>query len=144
MYDFKLTEKQQRIATEKHWVLEKFLVANNLPTDEFYDVLVFDYLRAVRIYDTHGSKTANTFESIANTCMAKALNDHFRSQEMERCGAEILHLGSRIPGSRVKVKNLLMDVDLCDLICDELSSTPENRGWISHISRLAYRYAVAI
>ena len=40
-----LTKEQQAFATDHHGLVYKFLNENHLPEDEFYDVVVFAYLR---------------------------------------------------------------------------------------------------
>ena len=44
-----LTDEQRDYATEHHALVYKFLKDNHLPMDEFYDVIIFGYLRAVNI-----------------------------------------------------------------------------------------------
>ena len=43
-----LTKEQQAFATDHHGLVYKFLNENHLPEDEFYDVVVFAYLKAVK------------------------------------------------------------------------------------------------
>ena len=45
-----LTKEQQEFAAEHHGLVYKFLNDNHLPDDEFYDVVIFPYLKAVRDY----------------------------------------------------------------------------------------------
>ena len=45
-----LTKEQQTFATAHHNLVYKFLNENRLPEDEFYDVVIFGYLKAVRDY----------------------------------------------------------------------------------------------
>ena len=47
-----LTKEQQAFATDHHGLVYKFLNENHLPEDEFYDVVVFAYLKAVKDYYT--------------------------------------------------------------------------------------------
>ena len=53
-----LTKEQQAFATDYHGLVYKFLNENHLPEDEFYDVVVFAYLKAVKDYYTE--KKADT------------------------------------------------------------------------------------
>ena len=48
-----LTPEQRLFAEENHNLVYKFLAENHLPRDEFYDVVIFGYLRAVSRYFTH-------------------------------------------------------------------------------------------
>ena len=45
-----LTKEQQDFAAEHHGLVYKFLNDNHLPEDEFYDVVIFGYLKAVQDY----------------------------------------------------------------------------------------------
>lgn len=49
-----LTKEQQEFAAEHHGLVYKFLNDNHLPEDEFYDVVIFPYLKAVRDYCDNG------------------------------------------------------------------------------------------
>ena len=40
-----LTKEQQEFAAEQHGLVYKFLNDNHLPEDEFYDVVIFRYLK---------------------------------------------------------------------------------------------------
>ena len=40
-----LTKEQQAFATDHHGLVYKFLNENHLPEDEFYDVVIFAYLK---------------------------------------------------------------------------------------------------
>ena len=42
-----LTKEQQDFAAEHHGLVYKFLNDNHLPENEFYDVVIFPYLKAV-------------------------------------------------------------------------------------------------
>ena len=53
-----LTKEQKAFATDHHRLVYKFLNENHLPEDEFYDVVVFAYLKAVKDYYTE--KKADT------------------------------------------------------------------------------------
>lgn len=45
-----LTKEQQDFAAEHHGLVYKFLNDNHLPENEFYDVVIFPYLKAVQDY----------------------------------------------------------------------------------------------
>lgn len=53
-----LTKEQQDFAAEHHGLVYKFLNDNHLPENEFYDVVIFPYLKAVQVYcNTHLHKS---------------------------------------------------------------------------------------
>lgn len=49
-YNLPLTEAESEFAAEHHSVIYGYLRKAGLPEDDFYDVVVFGYLRAVRKY----------------------------------------------------------------------------------------------
>ena len=61
-----LTKEQQTFATAHHSLVYKFLNENRLPEDEFYDVVIFGYLKAVRDYFSDLTAQQFTFSTIAN------------------------------------------------------------------------------
>lgn len=60
-----LTDEQRDYAAEHHALVYKFLKDNHLPMDEFYDVVIFGYLRAVRRYLTEPALRQYKFTTIA-------------------------------------------------------------------------------
>lgn len=50
-----LTEQQKDFAAANHGLVHAFLNAYGLNEDEFYDVVIFGYLRAVRRYFTEAN-----------------------------------------------------------------------------------------
>ena len=50
MQNIPLTPEQKTFAADNHGLVYKFLNENQLPEDEFYDVVIFGYLKAVKEY----------------------------------------------------------------------------------------------
>ena len=90
-----LTKEQQAFATAHHSLVYKFLNENRLPEDEFYDVVIFGYLKAVRDYFSDLTAQQFTFSTIANRRMKFCLFDYFRTQERRKRNMEVLsiHVG---------------------------------------------------
>lgn len=90
-----LTPKQREFAADHHGLVYKFLNENRLPEDEFYDVVIFGYLKAVRDYFTDPTAQKYSFTTIANRRMRFCLCDYFRSQARKNHNAEVLsiHIG---------------------------------------------------
>lgn len=55
-----LTQKESAIAAENHYLINQFLEANNLPEDDYYDVVVFGYLKAVRNFSKNKNLSLRT------------------------------------------------------------------------------------
>lgn len=90
-----LTKEQQEFAAEHHGLVYKFLNDNHLPDDEFYDVVIFPYLKAVQDYFSDESAQRYSFAAIARHRMRLCVYDHFRSQARRKRNVEILsiHIG---------------------------------------------------
>lgn len=43
-----LTDEEQKFATDNHYLVFKYLRLRKLPPDEWYDVVIFRYLRSVK------------------------------------------------------------------------------------------------
>mgnify|MGYP000821598868 FL=1 len=130
-----LTKEQQTFATAHHSLVYKFLNENRLPEDEFYDVVIFGYLKAVRDYFSDLTAQQFTFSTIANRRMKFCLFDYFRTQERRKRNMEILsiHVGlypdgapleDTIPAHDPIMQQLEMDLLLHDCL---LYTTPSPR-----------------
>ena len=73
-----LTKEQQEFAAEHHGLVYKFLNDNHLPDDEFYDVVIFPYLKAVQDYFSDESAQRYSFAAIVRHRMRLCVYDHFR------------------------------------------------------------------
>ena len=90
-----LTKEQQDFAAEHHGLVYKFLNDNHLPENEFYDVIIFPYLKAVQDYCNSASTQKYSFSTIAIRQMKFRLYDYFRTQARRKRNAEVIsiHLG---------------------------------------------------
>lgn len=60
-----LNKEQQAFAADHHGLVYKFLNENRLPEDEFYDVIIFGYLRAVYRYFNEPKLQKYSFATIS-------------------------------------------------------------------------------
>ena len=70
-----LTYEQQLFASEHHDVIYEFLRAFRLPESEYYDVVVFGYINAVRKYDEIPELRKWAFKTIAFWSMRSSLGN---------------------------------------------------------------------
>lgn len=139
MEDFRLTERQRKFAEEHHKVLEDFLKYRGLPMDEFYDVVVFRFLRAVKQYDEREDLRKYTFNTIAKHHMRSALGSYFAHLKRQKEKVQVLSLDYPMPyGSGLTLGDCIADesVDICEDICEKLSRSPK-RYRLLHISQPA-------
>ena len=90
-----LTKEQQDFAAEHHGLVYKFLNDNHLPENEFYDVVIFPYLKAVQDYCNSASAQKYSFSTIAIRLMKFRLSDSFRAPSRRKRNTEVIsiHLG---------------------------------------------------
>ena len=135
MKELRLTQKQQEFAAEHHKALEDFLKFRGLPMDEFYDVVVFSFLRAVQQYDECEELRQQNFNTVAKDHMRSALERYFRSQRRQR-NYQMLSLDHPLAGHpNITLGDTIADtsVDICEEVCEKLSRTPK-RFRLSHTS----------
>jgi RNA polymerase sigma-70 factor (ECF subfamily) len=90
----KLTEEERRFADEHYNLIMEFLRKERLDSEEFFDVVVFEYLLSVQIYlnDTELQSRCN-FAACSYMHMKRAVYEYFREQKAQkRCneaGADI-------------------------------------------------------
>ena len=75
---YPLTYQQRAFAAKHHRLVYKFLGEKCLPADEYYDVVIFGYLRAVRRYYTEPKLRKYRFSTIAWSCMRADLSNYMR------------------------------------------------------------------
>lgn len=74
-----LTTSQSDFAAEHHNLIYAYLRRRRLPVDDYYDVVVFGYLSAVRDYHTRENLRSWTFPAIAYQYMRRVLFNYWRS-----------------------------------------------------------------
>jgi RNA polymerase sigma-70 factor (ECF subfamily) len=86
-----LTQKQSKYAEEHHNLIYAFLHMRQLSVDEYYDVVVFGYLKAVATYLTDAKlRERYKFSTIAFMDMKEALFDEYiKRNRMKRRGVTV-------------------------------------------------------
>lgn len=87
-----LTLEQRLFAEEHHDLVYKFLRKKQLPIDEFYDVVIFGYLRSVRCFLTEPKLKQYSFTTISWKMMNGAVSNYYRSQKTQKHNALVLSL----------------------------------------------------
>ena len=82
MCEIPFTPEQKIFAAQNHDLVYKFLNDNHLPEDEFYDVIAFGYLRAIRRFFSDSQLQRYSFGTVAWKGMQGALRNYNRT----RCG----------------------------------------------------------
>ena len=88
----RLTKEQQEFAAENHYLVENFLKFRNLNANEYYDVIIFGFLRAVRNYFMRPELQEYNFSTIAQYSMKSDLINHYRKQGRKKRRAYVFSL----------------------------------------------------
>lgn len=91
--------------------------------DEFYDVVIFRFMRAVKQYDERDDLKKYKFSTIANNAMRWALASHFGEEKSKNEGVQILSLDYQFEDSSLTLGDIIADerVDVCGSVCEKLS-----------------------
>lgn len=74
-----LTQEEQRFAEESHYVMEWFFRISGYNKDEYYDIAVFGYLKAVQNWCTREELHQYSFATIAYKAMSSRIsNEHYK------------------------------------------------------------------
>ena len=89
-----LTPTERQYATENYHLISKFLKLSKLDAEEFFDIVVFDFLLSVEIYlNNEALRKKCIFEAVSYMYMKRAVYRHFREQKAQKrsseCGADI-------------------------------------------------------
>ena len=76
-----LTQEQQVFAEKNIAAVHYFLNRNRLSEDEYFDIVIFGYLRAVRAYLEQERLRQYSFYTIAKWQMYSAMSTHYRKQK---------------------------------------------------------------
>lgn len=92
MSDVPLTPEQRLFAAEHHGLVFKFLNDKHLPESEFYDVIIFGYLKAVHDYLTRKDLQIYDFSTIAFRDMSHSLSNYCRDQHRQKRTATVVSI----------------------------------------------------
>lgn len=84
-----LTPTERKFAEEKYHLITDFLKRSKLDAEEFFDIVVFDFLLSVEIYlsNEQVQKKCN-FEAFSYMYMKRAIYRHFREQKALKRSSE--------------------------------------------------------
>lgn len=82
-----LSPMEKQFATDNYHLINKFLKRSRLDAEEFFDVVIIDFLLSVQVYLNNAElrKKCN-FEAVCHMYMKRAVYRHFREQKaLKRC-----------------------------------------------------------
>ncbi len=84
-----MTPTERRYATENYYLIKKFLKLSKLDAEEFFDVVVFEYLLSVEIYlNNEALRNRCNFEAVSYMYMKRAVYRYFREQKAQKRSSE--------------------------------------------------------
>lgn len=90
------TKEEQQFAEKNHDLVYAFLNEKKLSEDEYYDVVVFGYLRAVQEYCKNPAQYRNIFSTLAWKCMQHSVMDYYKYLSSPRRNAHVISLDETI------------------------------------------------
>ena len=90
MSDIPLTPEQSIFAAENHDLVIKYLKANQLPIDDYYDIVIFGYLKAVRDYFNRPDLRKYAFSTICWKAMKQSVSNHNKGTLRKKRNAEVI------------------------------------------------------
>ena len=92
MADIPLTPLERDFAAENHNLVYKFLKDYRLSEDEYYDIIVFGYLKAVKRYNSDSNLQQIGFSTIAWKSMLRELSNHNTTKNRQKRTAKTISL----------------------------------------------------
>ena len=90
------TKEEQQFAEENHDLVYAFLNEKKLSEDEYYDVVVFGYLRAVQEFCEISKHRKYRFSTFAWKRMQEVMNDHYKYLYRAKRNAVVISLDEPI------------------------------------------------
>lgn len=94
--DFILNKHEQEFATSQHHLIEQYLKMKGLPIDEWYDIVVFRYLRSVYRWFHEPELRKYSFRSVCFLAMRSAIGNELEKQKRQ---VKTISLDSPVPGT---------------------------------------------
>ena len=94
-----LTPEQVCFAAKNHRLIYKYLKKRQLPKEEYYDIVVFGYLKAVQDYFRKEDLQSFSFSTICYRYMSREITNYHIGQQRQKRTANIvcIHSGQELP-----------------------------------------------
>ena len=92
MFNIPLTPLERSFAEENHNLIYKFLNDKHLPEDDYYDVVVFGFLRAVKRYFAEPALQKYSFSTLAMWSMHREYLKFLKTKRSQKRTADIISL----------------------------------------------------
>lgn len=79
------TEEEKRLAEKNHDLVYQFLKAHNYSMEDYYNTVVFGYLKGIQKYYRYvGNNTENNLDGICWNCMRSEMKSHFKLETAKK------------------------------------------------------------
>ena len=79
------TEEEKRLAEKNHDLVYQFLRAHNYSMEDYYNIVVFGYLKGIQKYCRYeGNNTENNLAGICWNCMRSEMKSHFKMETAKK------------------------------------------------------------
>ena len=89
-----LTKEEVCFAADNHKLIYRYLSNKHLPKDEYYDIAVFGYLKAVKGYFAKERLRSYSFSTICWKYMSREISNYRKSQQRQKRAAKIVCMQS--------------------------------------------------
>ena len=85
-----LTPTEKQFAIDNYYLIKEFLKRSKLDAEEFFDIIVMDFLLSVQKYlASEEIQNKCNFEAFSYMCMRRAINHHFRELKAQKRSSEV-------------------------------------------------------
>lgn len=102
-----LTPEQRKFAADHHNLIYSFLNEHHLPENDYYDIVVFGYLKAVRDYFSRDDLKEYSFGTIAWKAMYRCLSNHYKAQRSQKRNAEVVSIHISLYGDGLPLEQTI-------------------------------------
>lgn len=79
------TEEEKRLAEKNHDLVYQFLKAHNYSMEDYYNIVVFGYLKGIQKYCRYvGNNTGNNLAGICWNCMRSEMKSYFKMETVKK------------------------------------------------------------
>lgn len=96
MSDIPLTPEQSVFAAENHELVIKFLKTKQLPVDDYYDIVIFGYLKAVRDYLSRAELRKYAFSTVCWKTMMQSVSNYHKGTMRKKRNADVISIHSEM------------------------------------------------
>lgn len=111
MCEVPLTHEQRIFAAKHHDLVYRYLKENHLSKDEFYDVVIFGYINAVRDYLTKPELQKYAFSTICWRAMSRCMSNYYQEQLRKLQDIEIVSIHTALNEGDLPLEDTIPSAD---------------------------------